>query len=201
MVEGEVGNTNVSGRGFGPTPRGARGAVEGQPPDRLGGVTDAPRRVTHRAARSLVHLSRALFGKTEGGVVVLAALFLPIAVLCVGMVVDLRAVFFARKAVQAACDLGALAGVQELDWDRLATGQVAIRETDGADVAEVLTRQNLQNASVLVEVVSVSCSVRNPPQVAEASLSVEVRFKVRTPFLGSVPGLLGGFEGRAYSGW
>ena len=33
---------------------------------------------------------------------VLAALFLPVAVLCVGMVVGLRAVFFAMKAVQAA---------------------------------------------------------------------------------------------------
>jgi len=126
-------------------------------------------------------------------------LFLPVAVLCVGMVVDLGAVFFARKAVQAACDLGALAGVQELDWDRLAAGQVAIREEDGEDIAEAVTRQNLQNVTGLVEILSVSCSVRNPPGVAEPSLSVEVRFKVKTSFLGAAPGLLGSFEGRAFS--
>ena len=150
---------------------------------------------TYRVSRIL----HALFGRVEGGVVVLVALFLPIAVLCVGMVVDLGAVFFARKAVQAASDLGALAGVQELDWDRLAAGQVMIREEDGEEIADGVTRQNLQNVIGLVEVLSVSCSVRNPPQVSEASLSVEVRFKVKTPFLGSMPGLFGSFEGRAFS--
>lgn len=126
-------------------------------------------------------------------------MFLPIAVLCVGLAVDLGAVFFARKAVRAACDLGALAGVQELDWDRLATGKVAIREADGGLIAQEVTRENLRNVTGLVEILSVSCSVRNPPQVTEASLSVEIRFKVRTPFLGSVPGLFGSFEGRVFS--
>ena len=46
-----------------------------------------------------------LLKETRGGVLALVALFLPIAVLCVGIVVDLGTVFFVRKAVQAACDL------------------------------------------------------------------------------------------------
>ena len=69
--------------------------------------------------RLFLHLLR----DSRGGVAVLVALFLPVAVLCVGTVVDLGAVFFARKAVEASCDLGALPGVQELDWDRLAAGR------------------------------------------------------------------------------
>ena len=199
----EVRDASVAMSGFGsglkPEPS-AKGDV------RLESITDYPPGTsvpaasagdcaTHRVSRIL----QDLLGRADGGVVALVALFLPIAVLCVGMVVDLGAVFFARKAVQAACDLGALAGVQELDWDRLAAGQVMIREDDGEDIADGITRENLRNVAGLVEVLSVSCSVRNPPQVAEASLSVEVRFRVRTPFLGSVPGLFGSFEGRAYS--
>jgi len=57
---------------------------------------------------------RELIEQTRGGVLALVALFLPIAVLCVGLVMDLGTVFFVRKAVQPACDLGVLAGVQEL---------------------------------------------------------------------------------------
>ena len=201
-MEGKVGNAGTSGTGYGfglrPKSYGTGDEGEGRRSGHPVGVPvpsasagDCP---TYRVSRIL----HALFGRVEGGVVVLVALFLPIAVLCVGMVVDLGAVFFARKAVQAASDLGALAGVQELDWDRLAAGQVMIREEDGEDIADGITR-DMRDVTGLVEVLSVSCSVRNPPQVSEASLSVEVRFKVKTPFLGSVPGLFGIFEGKAFS--
>ncbi len=129
----------------------------------------------------------------------LVALFLPIAVLSIGMVVDLGAVFFARKAVQAACDLGALAGALELDWDRLARGEVAIRDADGRAVATDVTLMNLQNVTGFVKVLSVSVSVQNPPSRVEPVLTVDARFRVRTPFLSSVPQLQAGFEGRAFS--
>ncbi len=202
-MEGKVGNAGAAGTGYGlvlrPKCYGTGDEGEGRSPGHLESSpvpgASAGDCATHRVSCFL----QDLFGRADGGVVALVALFLPIAVLCVGMVVDLGAVFFARKAVQAACDLGALAGVQELDWDRLAAGQVMIREEDGEDIAEGITRENLRNVTGLVEVLSVSCSVLNPPQVAEASLSVEVRFKVKTPFLGSVPGLFGSFEGRAFS--
>jgi len=200
-VEGEVGKAGVSGMGFRFRLKscGAGGAVEGHILDRREGVVAPPQGAGDCAPYRVSRILHALFGRVDGGVVVLVALFLPIAVLCVGMVVDLGAVFVARKAVQAACDLGALAGVQELDWDRLAAGQVLIREEDGEGIADGITRENLRNVTGLVEVLSLSCSVRNPPQVAEASLSVEVRFRLKTPFLGSVPGLFGSFESKAYS--
>ncbi len=178
---------------------GAGDAGERCIPDRRESVVAPPAGAGECASDRVSCFLSDLFGRVDGGVVVLVALFLPVAVLCVGMVVDLGAVFFARKAVQAACDLGALAGVQELDWDRLAAGQVVIREEGGENIAAGITRENLRNVTGLVEILSVSCSVRNPPQVSEASLSVEVRFKVKTPFLGSVPGLFGSFEGKAYS--
>ena len=126
----------------------------------------------------------------------LVVLLLPVAILSIGMVGDLGVVFFARKAVQAACDLGALAGVLELDWDRLAAGQVAIREQEGRAVAADLTRQNLESVSRLVVIVSLSTSVQNPPVKSEPVLTVEANFRVRTPFLGAIPGLQADFEGR-----
>ena len=39
-------------------------------------------------------------------------LFLPVAVLSIGMVADLGLLFVSRKLVQSACDLGALAGAR-----------------------------------------------------------------------------------------
>ena len=76
---------------------------------------------------------------------------------------------------------------------------MAIREGDWEEIAEAVTRENLGSASGLVEVLSVSCSVRNPPAVSEPALSVGIKFRVRTPFLGAVPGLQASFDGRAFS--
>jgi len=135
----------------------------------------------------------------KGGVIALVALFLPVAVLCLGMVADLGMVFVARKAVQAACDFGALAGVLELDWDKLAAGEVRIREQDGKSVSAGIARQNLQSVASLVEVVSVTSSVVNPPARPDPVVVVEVRFTARTLYLHWVPGLEAGFQGRALS--
>ena len=143
--------------------------------------------------------ARGLIEQTRGGVLALVALFLPIAVLCVGTVVDLGTVFFVRKAVQAACDLGALAGVQELDWDLLALGTVAIRVGDAEAVAEDITDRNLEAVDALVEGVELGAAVLNPPTKAEPTVVVAVTYSVRMPFLRTVAGLGEGFRDRRVS--
>ena len=140
--------------------------------------------------------ARGLIEQTRGGVLALVALFLPIAVLCVGIVVDLGTVFFVRKAVQAACDLGALAGVQELDWDLLAVGHVAVRVDDVERIAVEVARENLESVELLVPELQITAKAENPPAREDPVVSVEAVYTVRTPFLRSVPGLGRGFQGR-----
>jgi len=139
---------------------------------------------------------RRIIEQTRGGVLALVALFLPIAILCIGLVVDLGTVFFARKAVQAACDLGALAGVQELDWDLLAVGTVSLKAAEAEAVAEEITAHNLDGLEALVRDVHVSAAVLNPPDIAEPTVAVTVTYSVRTLFLRTLPGLGDGFHDR-----
>lgn len=135
----------------------------------------------------------------RGGVLALVALFLPVAIITAGMVADLGMMFVARKVVQSACDLGALAGVIELDWDRLAEGEVCLREEDAEDMAEIVVRQNLDSALCLVEVRSLVSRVRNPPEVRDPVVQVEVQYTVPVHYLGWIPGLNSGFQGSAFS--
>ena len=142
---------------------------------------------------------RDLIEQTRGGVLALVALFLPIAVLCVGMVVDLGTVFFVRKAVQAACDLGALAGVQELDWDLLALGTVALRAGEADSIAREIANRNLAAVDALVDDVEIASSVLNPPDSTEPTVAVTIEYSVRVPFLRTIPGMGSGFRDRRVS--
>lgn len=135
--------------------------------------------------------------ETAGAVLALVALFLPIAIVCTGMVVDLGTVFFVRKAVQAACDLGALAGVQELDWDLLAVGEVVIRPDQGRTVSEEVTLRNLDAVQGLLENLVIVSQVDNPPAVDEPAVTVTALYTVRTPFLAMIRPLESGWRGRA----
>ena len=137
--------------------------------------------------------------ETRGGVLALVALFLPIAVLCVGMVVDLGTMFFVRKAVQAACDLGALAGVQELDWDLLGLGMVVLRQVEAEAIAKEIADHNLEALEALVQDLHVSATVLNPPAKAEPTVAVAVTYSVQMPFLRTVPGLTEEFRDRRVS--
>lgn len=142
---------------------------------------------------------RGIIEQTRGGVLALVALFLPIAILCIGIVVDLGTVFFVRKGVQAACDLGALAGVQELDWDLLAVGTVSLRAEEAEAVAEEITGYNLEGLEALVRDVNVSATAMNPPAKAEPTVAVTVTYSVRMLFLRTLPGLGDGFHDRRVS--
>jgi uncharacterized membrane protein len=125
----------------------------------------------------------------DGAVLALVALFLPAAVLTVGMVLDLGMLYFARRAVQGACDLGALAGVIELDWEALAAGDVLINPQMGEAKALEVTSENIGALGNVIREVSISAQVQNMPDREEPTVRVECRFKVKAHFLGFLPGL------------
>ncbi len=124
----------------------------------------------------------------RGGVMVLVTLFLPVAVLLVGLVCDLGVVFCVRKIAQAACDLGALAGVQELDWDLLAEGVVAIDESSAQTVATGVAQENLGNLGGLAHVETVCAMVSNPPASVEPRLVLTATCRIRPTYLSWLPG-------------
>jgi hypothetical protein len=125
----------------------------------------------------------------DGAVLALVAVFLPVAVLTVGMVLDLGMVYFAKRAVQGACDLGALAGVIELDWDALALGDVRLNPIMGEAKAVQVASENISALGRVIREASISAHVFNVPDREEPTIRVECRFKVRTHFLGFLPGL------------
>jgi hypothetical protein len=125
----------------------------------------------------------------DGAVLALVAVFLPVAVLTVGMVLDLGIVYFAKRAVQGACDLGALAGVIELDWDALALGDVRIDPTMGQAKAVQVASENVYALGGVIREASISAHVLNAPDREEPTVRVECCFKVRAHFLGFLPGL------------
>lgn len=122
-----------------------------------------------------------------------------ISVAVITVLTDLGTAFFVRKAAQAACDPGALAGVQELDWDLLSLGTVALREEEAEAVAKEITGHNLEAVEGLMLEVQVSAIVLNPPAKTEPTVAVAVTYLVRMPFLRTVPGLVEGFRDRRVS--
>ena len=80
------------------------------------------------------HLSRGdSKGRAESGsILVMFTLFLPVLILCVGLVTDLGLIFLARNIAYHAADLGALAGAQDLDLTRLSRGEVHLDEMRAA---------------------------------------------------------------------
>jgi len=131
----------------------------------------------------------------RGAAAVLVALFLPCLVLAVALAVDVGALLLARAELQAAADMGALAGVQDLDWDLLAEGVLFIRPEDARADAETWVRANL-NGSPFLESASLAVvvTVINPAEepaacpvtgrkVTRPTVCVLVRAGVRLPFL------------------
>jgi uncharacterized membrane protein len=125
---------------------------------------------------------------------VLVVLFLPIAILTTGLVVDLGIAACAKKAVQAACDLGALAGAQALDWDSLSEGIVLIDPTSAQAIATQIAVQNMQACMALLSEITVWSTVRNPPLCQEPSVTVEAAYSPKAYFLRWIPGLYPGFH-------
>jgi len=135
----------------------------------------------------------------SGAAAVLVALFLPCLLACVALAVDVGALLLVRAEAQAAADMGALAGVQDLDYDLLGEGVVFIRPGEARSDAEAWVRANLAESpfvvpgsvTVTVTVVNTSGQPDGTCPVTGRTLSrptvcVLVRAAVRLPFL---PGL------------
>ncbi len=138
-----------------------------------------------------VFKARKLFGHGQrGGVIAMTVLFLPVAVLSIGMVADLGLVFVSRKLVQTACDFGALAGCQELDWDLLAQGLIVISEKRGKTAAVEIAWNNLRDMNNVVRDICLNATVTN--DVEEPRVLVEASFRVRTFFIRYLPGFRNG---------
>ncbi|MGI6627495.1 MAG: pilus assembly protein TadG-related protein [Bacillota bacterium] len=139
-----------------------------------------------------IRLERVSYGE-RGGVIALIVLFLPVAVLSIGIVADLGLVFTARRSVQAACDLGVLAGCQELDWELLAQGLVVIKPVEGETTAIEIARANLEGMKNILFDMHLRATVSNRFQ-DEPGITLEADFKVQTYFLRWLPGFKEGIE-------
>lgn len=74
----------------------------------------------------------------------LVVAFLPVLAAVMGLMVETGRLFVLSRGVQAAADMGALAGAQEVDLDRLAEGERFLDEERAKVQAERITRQNLR---------------------------------------------------------
>ena len=120
----------------------------------------------------------------RGGVIVMVVLFLPVAILSLGMV--------ARKIVQSACDLGALAGCQELDWELLAIGELVLSEERGRAAAIEMAFNNLRDLRNGIKDVTLNAQVSNDAGQGPR-LFLEAEFKIQTVFIRYLPGCGDGF--------
>ncbi len=140
-------------------------------------------------------------GDERGATAALVALFLPCLVAAVALIIDAGALLVARAQMAAAADMGALAGVQDLDYDLLASdGRLLVLEEPARADAEAWVRGNLEGrAFIAPETVSVAVTVCNPGSgvaepvcpvtgrlLTDPTVCVLVRAEARLPFL---PGL------------
>lgn len=79
----------------------------------------------------------------RGSVSVITVLAVPAMILAAGLAVDAGVVIWARTVAQSAADLAALAAVQEIDLDRLASGERWLVAHLAIDRAEDVARDNL----------------------------------------------------------
>ncbi|MDP2857596.1 MAG: pilus assembly protein [Bacillota bacterium] len=79
----------------------------------------------------------------RGAVIAWFALAVPLVMMIIAFVCDVAWLSYARGTIQTAADLGALAGLQEIDFDRLAAGEVWIDEKRAAGEALSYLAANL----------------------------------------------------------
>lgn len=133
-------------------------------------------------------------GLSRGSIAATVAAALPVMVICIGLVVDMGVMFTARRCVQGACDLAALAGVQELDFDALARGEVKVDEERGISRALEFAHANLEKYEALFTNPRITGVVKNPPEVQYPTLRLDARFTVKVRFLTILPSYKNGIE-------
>ncbi len=135
-------------------------------------------------------------GSETGAALTLVVLFLPCLLVAAALVLDAGALLIARAEMRVAADMGALAGIQDLDYDLLADGVVVIDPGQAAADAEAWVRDNLTGRAFVDDLtVSVDVTVCNTslePGVVcpvtgralrEPTLCVLVGANARLPFL------------------
>lgn len=88
--------------------------------------------------------------RQSGAVLVLVVAFIPVLVAVMALVLETGRLFVLARWAQAAADLGALAGVQEVDLERLADGERYVDEERARLAAERITRDNLRDLGGVV---------------------------------------------------
>ncbi|MEW6031264.1 MAG: pilus assembly protein TadG-related protein [Bacillota bacterium] len=112
----------------------------------------------------------------RGAAGVLVVLFLPCLLASLGLAIDVGVLLLVRAEMRAAADMGALAGVQDLDFELLAEGRVVIRGPEAVRDAEAWVRENLTGRAFIEPgSVVVSVSVRNLDAGARATCPVTGR--------------------------
>ena len=126
---------------------------------------------------------------------VLLVVFLPVLVAVMALMAETGRLFVVARRVQAAADLGALAGAQEVDLERLAEGERYLDEGRARTQAERLTRENLRdlggaaaNAGLQVYVINVATGPAAHPRtgrlIRDPTVSVWVEVTVPLYLIG-----------------
>lgn len=78
----------------------------------------------------------------KGSITVMVALFLPVAMLLLSLLILEGEIFLVKAKLQNTADMAALAAVQELDMDKLIDGEIVIRE-EAMDIANIYGEMNI----------------------------------------------------------
>lgn len=124
---------------------------------------------------------------------VLLVALLPVALLLLGLVADFGLALWAREELRKAADLGALAGAQDLDLERLARGERVLLPGPARDDADRYARANLggrRYAALAIEVAVLNASRDAPLRepwtgrlVEDPTVAVRIEARVPTVFL------------------
>lgn len=98
-----------------------------------------------RGARRRVAPAGGAAADARGGVLVLVVAFVPVLAAVLSLVLETGRLFVVARWVQAAADLGALAGAQEVDLERLADGERWLDEARARAEALSVTGANLRD--------------------------------------------------------
>lgn len=149
---------------------------------------------THPARHAAHPLRRVLRGQ-GGGVLAFFTLVMPLYVIALGLVADAGYLFAARTLASAIADAAALAGVQELDLDRLVRGERYIMPAAAEAAAYAVATANLEEGFPLadrpyrIRVAVINAApdspVRHPVtgrMLRDPTVFVEVRVKIPLRF-------------------
>lgn len=91
-----------------------------------------------------------LLNRQSGAVLVLVVAFVPVLVAALALVIETGRLFVLARRAQSAADLGALAGAQEVDLERLADGERYLDEGRARLAADRITTDNLRDLGGVV---------------------------------------------------